>query len=34
MIPGPFQYRAPTSLEEALALLDEHGEDAKALSGG
>ena len=30
----PFAYRAPESLEEALALLDEHGEDARVLAGG
>ena len=34
MIPGPFEYHAPTSLDEALALLAEHGEDAKVLAGG
>lgn len=34
MIPGPFEYHAPTSLDEALALLTEHGEDAKVLAGG
>jgi carbon-monoxide dehydrogenase medium subunit len=30
----PFSYRAPGSLEEALALLEEHGDDAKVLAGG
>lgn len=34
MIPTNFEYFAPTSIEEALALLDQHGEDAKILSGG
>lgn len=34
MIPGPFEYHAPTSLDEALALLAEYGEDAKVLAGG
>lgn len=34
MIPTNFEYFAPTSIEQALALLDQHGEDAKILSGG
>lgn len=34
MKPAPFQYYAPRSLEEALALLAEHGYDAKPLAGG
>ncbi|MFQ5526224.1 MAG: FAD binding domain-containing protein [Thermoanaerobaculia bacterium] len=34
MIPGPFDYHAPTSLDDALALLAEHGSDAKLLAGG
>ena len=34
MIPGPFNYLAPTSLDEAVALLAEHGDDAKILAGG
>ncbi len=34
MIPGPFNYLAPNSLDEALALLAEHGENAKILAGG
>ena len=34
MIPGPFEYHAPTSLAEALELLQHFGEDAKVLSGG
>ena len=29
-----FEYVEPDSLEEALALLEQHGEDAKALAGG
>jgi carbon-monoxide dehydrogenase medium subunit len=32
--PPPFEYVAPTSLEEAVAALAEHGEDAKVLAGG
>jgi carbon-monoxide dehydrogenase medium subunit len=32
--PAPFEYDAPTELEEALALLARHGEDAKVLAGG
>ena len=29
-----FQFLTPSTLEEALALLDEHGEDAKVMAGG
>jgi aerobic carbon-monoxide dehydrogenase medium subunit len=32
--PAPFEYVRPGSLEEALAVLDEHGDDAKVLAGG
>jgi carbon-monoxide dehydrogenase medium subunit len=34
MKPAPFQYYAPTTVDEALARLDEHGWDAKVLAGG
>ena len=34
MIPGSFDYHAPTSLSEAIKLLGELGEDAKILAGG
>ena len=34
MIPSNFEYFAPTSIEEALKLLDQHGDDCKILSGG
>jgi aerobic carbon-monoxide dehydrogenase medium subunit len=34
MFPSNFEYRAPTSLDEALALLAEHADDAKVLAGG
>lgn len=34
MIPGVFEYYAPTSIREAIDLLARHGEDAKILSGG
>ena len=34
MIPGSFEYFAPSSLNEALGLLQEHGERAKILAGG
>ena len=34
MKPAPFKYYAPTTTEEALANLAEHGWDAKALAGG
>ena len=29
-----FDYRAPRTLEEALALLQEHGDDASVIAGG
>jgi carbon-monoxide dehydrogenase medium subunit len=31
---APFDYRRPESLDEALALLSEHGDEAKPLAGG
>jgi carbon-monoxide dehydrogenase medium subunit len=34
MIPAPFEYHRPASLDEALALLDRLGDDAKVLAGG
>lgn len=34
MIPAPFDYVAPTSVEEALAALSQHGDDAKIIAGG
>lgn len=34
MIPAQFDYLAPTTVEEALAALGEHGDDAKILAGG
>jgi aerobic carbon-monoxide dehydrogenase medium subunit len=34
MIPAPFDYLAPESPAEVLALLAEHGDDAKLLAGG
>src|SRR2546421_5142984 len=34
MLPAPFEYHAPNTMEEALGLLDELGEDAKVLAGG
>ncbi|MDE0355921.1 MAG: xanthine dehydrogenase family protein subunit M [Deltaproteobacteria bacterium] len=34
MHPASFGYQAPGSLQEAFALLQEHGEDAKVLAGG
>ena len=34
MYPASFDYVAPTTLDEALAVLDEHGEEAKVLAGG
>ncbi len=34
MYAAPFEYHAPASLDEALSLLREHGDDAKLLAGG
>jgi len=34
MLPAPFEYDRPETLDEALDLLAEHGEDAKVLAGG
>ena len=34
MIPGSFDYHAPSSLDEAIKLLNDLGEDAKILAGG
>ena len=34
MIPAQFDYVAPATLEEALAALSEHGDDAKIMAGG
>ena len=34
MIPGSFAYHRPQSIEEALSLLGEHGDEAKILAGG
>ena len=33
MKPAPFDYVCPDTLEEALAILSEFGEDAKVLAG-
>ena len=34
MIPGAFDYHAPSTADEAVGLLAEHGDDAKLLAGG
>jgi aerobic carbon-monoxide dehydrogenase medium subunit len=34
MIPAKFEYLAPTSVEDALSALAEHGDDAKLIAGG
>ena len=34
MIPRAFEYFDPTTLEEAVALLEQHGDDAKLMAGG
>ena len=34
MIPAPFDYQRAASVDEAISLLAEHGDDAKLLAGG
>jgi len=34
MFPTEFQYFAPTSVAEAISLLQQHGDEAKILAGG
>src|SRR5918999_1511560 len=34
MFPAQFEYVAPTTVDEALSVLAEHGENAKVLAGG
>ena len=34
MIPAKFDYVAPATVEEALGLLTQHGDDAKIIAGG
>ena len=34
MFPAAFDYRAPATLDEALSVLNEHGDDAKIMAGG
>jgi carbon-monoxide dehydrogenase medium subunit len=34
MIPAPFEYAAPKTLEDALRLVERHGDEAKILAGG
>src|SRR5947208_218403 len=34
MFPAAFDYRAPASLQEALSILKERGDDAKVMAGG
>lgn len=34
MIPGPFEYHRPASVEEVVALLAEHGDEGRVLAGG
>ena len=34
MKPAPFEYLAPDSLSDAVAIMAEHGDDAKLLAGG
>ncbi len=34
MYPATFEYHAPASLDEALALLERYGDEGKVLAGG
>jgi carbon-monoxide dehydrogenase medium subunit len=34
MFPAAFDYRAPTTLDETLSILKQHGDDAKVMAGG
>ena len=34
MFPAAFDYRAPSTLDEALSVLKQHGDDAKVMAGG
>ena len=34
MIPAPFDYARASSVDEAISLLTEHGDEAKLLAGG
>jgi carbon-monoxide dehydrogenase medium subunit len=34
VIPGPFEYQRASSVDEAIGILAEHGDDAKLLAGG
>ena len=34
MIPNTFEYLSPQTLDEAISLLQQHGDEAKILSGG
>ena len=34
MFPAPFDYRAPTTLDETLSILGQHGDAAKVMAGG
>ena len=34
MKPAPFEYLAPASLDEAVSVLEQHGDEAKVLAGG
>src|SRR5919109_4335741 len=34
MYPATFDYKRPATVDEAIALLAQHGEDAKVLAGG
>jgi carbon-monoxide dehydrogenase medium subunit len=33
-VPAPFEYERASSVDEAIALLERHGEDARLIAGG
>ena len=34
VIPAPFSYHRPSALTDAIAILSEHGDDARVMAGG
>ncbi len=34
MIPGPFEYHRPSTVDEAISILSEHGDEGRPLAGG
>ena len=33
-VPAPFEYERATSVDDAIALLEQHGEEARLIAGG